>query len=142
MNVAVLPAVLALPASEQRATARRVIFGPERLMIGAALLAAALGVVRGIAFGPIRTFEALTTPYGAVWMLAIAITISVFFIGARVTGPTAHTLLDDDDLWTASADLSTPGARANLLDRLRRAFRLELMGILAVFALMPILRFL
>jgi uncharacterized membrane protein len=142
MNTVVLPAIVALPDAEQRAMARRVIFGPERMMIAAALLAAMLGILRGTVYGPVRSVDALATPYGIVWGLAIAITLSVFLVGARMTGPAAHRLLDDDRLWTSPASREVSGARADGFRLVRRSFRLELIGILLVFGLMPILRFL
>jgi uncharacterized membrane protein len=142
MNIAVLPAILALPGPQQRDMGRRVVFGPERLMVGAALLAGVFGIVRGTVFGPIQSIEALATTYGIVWVTAIAITVAVFFVGARITGPTAHALLDDDRLWVTTPTGEAPDARGELLNRLRLSFRLELIGILLVFALMPILRFL
>ena len=142
MNVVILPALLGLPVPEQRLMARRVIFGPERMMIGAALVAAALGIVRGVAYGPIRSIESLATPYGIVWGFAIATTLSVFFVGARMTGPTAHALLDDDQMWASPSPERVSAARQERFRRLRGSFRLELIGILLVFGLMPILRFL
>ncbi len=142
MNVVVLPALLALPAVEQRASARRVIFGPERMMIGAALLAAVLGIVRGTAYGPIDSVDSLTTPYGIAWSAAIAITVMVFAVGGTVTSRTARAMLDDDRYWTSGPRGDGSEARAPLVTRLRLAFRLELIGILAVFTLMPLLRFL
>jgi uncharacterized membrane protein len=142
MNVVVLPALLALPSVEQRAMARRVIFGPERMMIGAALLAAALGIVRGTVYGPIDSLDSLATPYGIAWSAAAAITVMVFAVGGTMTSRTAHALLDDDRYWSSDAREDGAEARAALVARLRMAFRLELIGILAVFALMPLLRFL
>jgi uncharacterized membrane protein len=142
MNIVVLPAIVELPVREQRAMARRVIFGPERIMIGSALLTAALGILRGTAYGPIRSVESLATAYGVVWGIAIAITISVFFVGARMTGPAAHALLDDDRLWALPSSAEVSGTRMHGIRRVRRSFRLELVGILLVFALMPVLRFL
>ena len=142
MNVVVLPALLALPVIEQRAMARRVIFGPERMMIGAALLAAGLGIVRGTMYGPIDSLDALTTPYGITWSAAVVITVMVFAVGGTLTSRTAHALLDDDRYWSSGPRGDEAEARAALVTRLRTAFRLELIGILTVFALMPILRFL
>jgi len=142
MNLVVLPAVLALPIAEQRKVLRRVILGPERLMVGAALAAAILGVVRGVVFGPIRSLEALSTPYGLVWMAAIAATVGVFALGALVTSPAARQLLGDSAIWEDASRQDVDSALHRQIQRVRRGFRLELAGILAIFALMPVLRFL
>lgn len=44
----------------------RLLVGPERMMVGAALVASATGLIRGTAFGPIRTVDALTSSYGII----------------------------------------------------------------------------
>lgn len=115
MNFVVLPAVFTQPREVQRALARLVILGPERLMIGAALAAAILGIVRGTVYGPVRSVEALGTRYGIVWAAAILVTVAVFIVGARVTSPAARGLLDDDRLWAPLPDGSpTPGLASRI----------------------------
>lgn len=66
----------------------------------------------------------------------------VFAVGGTVTSRTARAMLDDDRYWTSGPRGDGSEARAPLVTRLRLAFRLELIGILAVFTLMPLLRFL
>ena len=141
MTLVVLPAVFAQPLTQQRALARRVILGPERLMVGAAVTTVVLGVVRGTVYGPVRSVGALTTRYGFVWMVAIIVTLAVFVIGGRVTSPAARDLLDDEDVWEPAPDGSAGTELAERIRRVRSGFRLELIGILIVLALMPILRF-
>ena len=141
LNLVVLPAVFAQPVDQQRRLARRVILGPERLMVGAALTTLVLGVVRGTAFGPVRSMEAVGTRYGLVWVAAIVITLVVFVVGGRVTSPAARALLDDDGVWQPAGDGRPRAELEARIARVRYGFRVELVGILVVLALMPILRF-
>jgi uncharacterized membrane protein len=140
MNFVVFPAILAQPWDRQRDLFRRVILGPERLMVWAALATAIMGIVRGTIYGPVRSIEALGTQFGIVWIAAVLITAAVFVVGARVTSPAARTLLDDDSVWSPSAQGPPSDSRAPAIDRVRFGFRLELIGILAVLVLMPNLR--
>lgn len=127
--------------AHERALARLVILGPERLMVGAALTTLVLGVVRGTVYGPVHSVDALGTRYGIVWMGALVIRLAVFVTGGRLTSPAARSLLDDDDVWETAEDGSPSAELAARITRVRRGFRLELVGIVVVLALMPVLRF-
>jgi putative copper export protein len=133
-NLVVIPAILARPLDDRRDLVRALVLGPERVIIAAALIAALTGLVRGIVFGRIDSPAALATPYGAVWLLSIALTVAVFAVGGRLTSPAARRLRDEDSIWQ-----SAEGGAAALLDRLRLGFRLELTGIATILALMVLL---
>jgi hypothetical protein len=138
-NLVLLPFVFGQPIERQRDLVRTMILGPERLLIGAALLAAVMGVVRGTVFGPIRSIEALGSPYGIVWLAAIAVTVAVFAVGGLVTSPAVRRLVGDDALWTVPTAQRAPAGHDNTVRRLRLGFALELSGIVLVLALMVIL---
>ena len=63
-NVAVLPFLATQPPARQRELVSRLILGPERILIAAALGAAVTGLVRGIAFGRI---ESVGCTRDAIW---------------------------------------------------------------------------
>jgi uncharacterized membrane protein len=134
-SLVLVPYVRRQAPDRQRELIRGVILGPERVMIAAALTAAITGLVRGTAFGRIGSLDALGTSYGAIWLASILVALAVFAIGGRVTSPAARALRDDDRVW---ADASGP-THAALLDRLRLGFRLELLGITTILALMVLL---
>ena len=137
MNVIVLRFITGQPVRRQRALLTALVVGPERVMIGAALVAASTGLIRGIAFGPITSLGALGTPYGLLWMGAIVATLAVFTVGGTITSPTARRLRDEDGLWT---DEGTGEAhRTAVIGHLRLGFRLELAGIALILALMALL---
>lgn len=117
------------------------LLGPERLMIGAALLVAVTGLVRGTLLGPISGPEALGRPYGLVWIVSIVVIALVFAAGGRLTGPAMRRLTQEDDLWDEPSAAAIR-QRDALSRRLVIGFRVELAGILGVLGLMVILRYL
>jgi hypothetical protein len=137
-NAALLPYIGRQAPARQRELIVGIILGPERILIAAALGAAVTGLIRGIAFGRIQSLDGLATPYGIVWLAAIVIAVAVFATGGRVTSPAARALRDDDTLWGPGSD----GRAANLLERVRLGFKLELAGITTILALMIVLRML
>jgi peptidoglycan/LPS O-acetylase OafA/YrhL len=70
------------------------------------------------------------------WLASVLVALAVFAIGGRVTGPAAKALRDDDRLWAVGAGAT---AAARLFERVRLGFRLELLGITTVLALMVLL---
>ena len=140
-NLVLVPFALRQPIDRRRQLIHSLLLGPERLMIGAALLVVVTGLARGILFGPIVTLEALSRPYGLVWMLSIIIVAMVFVTGGRVTGAAIHRLTQEGDLWTGQSATATR-RRDALSRRLVIGFRVELGGILVVLGLMVVLRYL
>jgi hypothetical protein len=130
-NLAVLPYVAGQPPERQRELVGRLILGPERVLIAAALGAAISGLIWGVAFGRIQSVDALTSRYGVVWAASIAIAVVVFATGGRVTSPAARALRDDDRASEATV--------TSLLGRIRVGFRIELVGITTILATMVLL---
>lgn len=140
-NLFLVPYTLRQPTERRRHLIRTLLVGPERLMIGAALLVVVTGLVRGTLLGPISGPESLGRPYGLVWILSIVVIALVFATGARLTGPAMRRLTQEDHLW----DDPSPAAvrrRDALSRRLVIGFRVELAGILGVLGLMVMLRYL
>lgn len=140
-NLVLLPFLFRQPPDHRRDLIRNVVLGPERLMIGAAVIGGAMGIVRGTVFGPIRSVAALGTGYGMIWLTAILITVGVFAVGGAYTSRAARRLIDDDGLWVGSAKGEVSPEFVATAGRLRAGFRIELLGILVVLALMAGLRF-
>ncbi len=138
-NLFLVPFVFRQPAPRQRELVRSLLIGPERLMIGAALTVAVTGLLRGTALGPIDGLDAFGRPYGATWLAAVLMTLTVFAIGGRVTSPALSRLADDDRLWEGDDDRH-PEQRRAVARRVRIGFGLELVGILAIVGSMVILQ--
>ncbi len=138
-NLFLVPYTLRQPIDRRRDLTRTLILGPERIMIGAALLAAVTGLARGTLFGQITTLQALGRPYGLVWLLSIVVTVIVFATGGRLTGPAARRLANDSGIWDEQSAAAVR-QREVLSRRLAIGFRIELGGILVVLGLMVVLR--
>jgi uncharacterized membrane protein len=129
-NFALLPYIARQPAGRRRDAVSSLVLAPERLIIGAALLAALSGVVLGLGYRGFTTLESLSTPAGIVFLVAIGVAVLVFAVGGRMTSPAARRLVQDPD---------TPDEMDSLLAQLRTGFRIELAGIAAILALMILL---
>ncbi len=136
-NGFLVPFTFRQPPERQRELVGALLLGPERLMIGAALTVAVTGVLRGTVFGRIDGLDALARPYGAIWLLAIAMTLTVFAIGGRLTGPALVRLANDDTLWAGDEGSAQ---RHALTRRVRIGFGAELVGIIAILGSMVALQ--
>jgi uncharacterized membrane protein len=136
----VLPTWFGQPVDVQRELGRSLVTRYERVVIPAALVVFVTGVLRGTMFGRIHTLDDLAVRYGASWAAALVLVLVTFAIGARLGTPRVRAYLDDDPAWSAAI----AGDPAALLRRRRafvRALRLELSVMLAVLALMFVMRF-
>ncbi len=140
-NLVLIPYVFSRPTDQQRELIGRLILGPEPVMVGAAVVASATGIARGVIVGPIRSIEALGTPYRIVWLAAVVTAIAVFVVGGRVTSPAAHELLNNPALWSSTLAGGTSRELRLTVHRLRIGFAIELGGIVTILALMAVLRY-
>ena len=138
-NVVLLPFVMRQPVDRQRDLVSGLLRTPERFIIVAALLAATTGLARGLWSGRIDSVDDLTTTWGATWLAAIVVTLFVFAVGGRVTSPAMSALIQDDALWAVNGTAQAHEARARTFGRMRLGFRLELVGLSVILALMVVL---
>ncbi|MEO5986450.1 MAG: hypothetical protein ABIW50_01385 [Candidatus Limnocylindria bacterium] len=132
-NVAVVPYIGARPAAERGELVQRLILGPERLLIGAALLAGSTGLLLGVTSGRIGGFDDLSSPFGTLWIASIVTAIAVFATGGLVTSRAAVQLATRphaDDAPSSRAGAETA------FRRLRLGFAVEVTGIVSILALM------
>jgi uncharacterized membrane protein len=128
MHFLVGPTLAQLPETQGRITVSRLGEVGTRVFPIVGLLVLALGILRGTVFGQIQSFEALTTTYGIVWMVALLGTVALFFNGARFIGPTFEGLRDAPDYASAMA-------------RLRRYTWIDIGLFTVVFTCMILMRF-
>jgi len=97
-----------------------------------------LGIVRGTVFGPIRDADALFgTAYGITWLVALVLAIATFIWGRFVIVPATLSLTRAP----VNADGSPTPELEAALDRAKRVTVLELVGFLAIFTCMILMRF-
>ena len=96
-----------------------------------------LGILRGTVFGPIRDAESLFgTAYGITWLVALLLAIGTFVWGRFVIVPATRNL--------TKAPVNADGSPSKELDaalaRAKRVTVLELVGFLAIFTCMILMR--
>lgn len=83
LYLAVYPMLLKLPALEAQRFAA-LLPRYVGLIIGASFpLVVVLGIVLGTVFGPIRSVDALVSPYGVTWLAALVLVVGVGVWGDR-----------------------------------------------------------
>ena len=132
-NLVVVPYIGRRPAGERAALVRSLIVGPERLVIGSALIAGTSGLLLGVSSGRIADLDDLATPFGMIWVASIVVALAVFATGGLVTSRAAADLEGDTSLGSDGAP--EPGSEA-ALRRLRAGFAVELAGIVTILGLM------
>ncbi len=132
-NLVLVPYIGRRPPGERPALVRNLVVGPERLVIGSALLAGATGLLLGASSGRVAGLDDLATPFGALWVASIVVALAVFATGGLVTSRAAADLERDTSM--GEGGVSKPGGEA-ALRRLRAGFAVELAGIASILGLM------
>ena len=135
-NLVVLPYIGRQPSTARPDLVGRLILGPERLVIGSALLAGTTGLLLGVVGGRIAGLDDLAGRYGMLWVASIAIAVAVFATGGLVTSRAAKRLAGAVG---GDATSAGPPGDEDRLRLLRVGFALELTGIVAVLAVMVLL---
>ena len=128
IDFALWPALLRRPAAEARMTfaALEKYMGP--LMAASGSLVVLLGILRGTALGPIKSFGALLgTAYGVTWLIALVLALFLTIWGARWHDRLVGPIWDGDQV------------RSGVAARLRTATIVEMTCFGAVLACMVLL---
>lgn len=142
INVLVFPTITVLPPEQQRRFGRALSPKLSRFFAIVAGIVMLFGLIRGTLLGPIKGLDVLfATPYGLAWLAALILTIGLGVIGARVVGPTAERMYNDDSLWEFGPGQPPPAGLMAHVQLLRTVGIIELVGFLVVFTLMILMRF-
>ncbi len=102
------------------------VIGP---VAGGAVL---IGFLRGTFFGSLHSLDTVFgTSYGLTWLISLLLGIALILWGALIVGPKAQAL----------GAASTPEAYGAIQQRLIFLARIELVGFLAIFTCMILMRF-
>ena len=138
LDVIVIPALNRLPIVTQREIGSQIGARATPIFKVVVPLIIVLGIVRGTVLGPIRTVEAVFgTAYGVTWLAALLLTIGVYVWGLRVLEPALHRMAAAP----VAADGSPTTELAAATDRVKRLVGVELLGFLAIFTCMILMRF-
>ena len=91
-----------------------------------------IGFLRGTFFGSLHSLDTIFgTTYGLTWLISLLLGIGLILWGALIVGPKAQAL----------AAATTPEAYGAIQQRLIFLARIELVGFLAIFTCMILMRF-
>lgn len=133
-----IPAINRLPLIRQQEIGVELAESGVRVIDIAAPAVIVLGALRGTVFGPIDDVnELFGTAYGLTWLVALVLAIATFLWGRFVIVPTTRALTKAPVNPDGSA---TPQLEA-ALSRAKTVTVLELLGFLAIFTCMILMRF-
>ena len=136
-----IPALNTLPLPTQRTVGAALGARANRILPPVAIAVVLLGIVRGTVFGPIKSLEALATPYGITWLVALVVTIVTIAFAIRVLAPALERLGTIPESEALNPDGSATPALTTLIARVKRLSFLELGLFIAIFTCMILLRF-
>ncbi len=130
MHLAVWPAMLRRPAPEAKATLPALGAAVAPVMGGSGMVVMVMGIVRGTALGPVRSWRVLfQSPYGWTFIAALALMAVLIARGARSGTRIPPRVFDGDGF--------RPGAAAFL----RREAAITLTLLSAILGCMVLMRF-
>lgn len=138
LDVIVIPAIGRLPIVAQREISS--VIGSRATPIFRVTVPAiiVLGIIRGTVMGPIKSLDVvLGSAYGLTWLTALLVTLLTYLFGLRVIVPA----LREMDLAAVEPDGSPTLALIGSTDRVKRLVGLELLGFIAIFTCMILMRF-
>ena len=126
------PAVATLAPEKQVELTAPVGERTGKVIGGVAFGAVVLGIVRGTVFGPVRSLDYLIgSAYGITWLVSLVLGVGLMTFGAAVLGPLAKSMGPD-----VSAEVRAANAA-----KLKRLASIELLGFVAIFTCMILMRF-
>jgi uncharacterized membrane protein len=140
-NLIFIPALSRLPLDRQRE-----VGGPygeisQRVIPPVAVGVILLGILRGTVFGPFKSLDALATAYGLTWLIALILATATFAWGKWMIEPALHRMNSIPVEQALDADGRPSPTMASAIDSVKRVAVLELVGFIAVFTCMILMRF-
>jgi uncharacterized membrane protein len=136
-----IPAITTLPPREQRTAGTAIGNRSAKVILGAAAAVIVLGVLRGTVWGRIHSLDALTTPYGLAWLIALVVSIVTYFWGLKVIVGALERFNAFDLDQAVLADGSQNPVMVALIADIKRKSQLELLFFLVIFTSMIFMRF-
>jgi uncharacterized membrane protein len=136
-----IPALNTLPLPTQKTVGAAIGARANRILPPVAIAVVLLGIIRGTVFGPIKSLDALATPYGITWLLALLVTIATIVFAIRVLGPALERLGTIPEAEALNPDGSASAALTTLIARIKRLSLLELGFFVFIFTCMILMRF-
>jgi uncharacterized membrane protein len=140
-NLILIPALTRLPLDRQREFGGSYGERAQRVIPIAASGVILLGILRGTVFGQIKTLDDVTTTYGLTWLAALILASATFAWGKFMIEPGIQRMNAIPVEEAFGPDGKPSPAMDAAIGTLKRVSVLELVGFLAVFTCMILMRF-
>ena len=136
-----IPALNTLPLPIQRTVGAAIGRRANRVIPPVAGAVILLGIIRGTVFGPIKSLDALATPYGITWLVSLVLAIATFIYGVRLITPALDRLAAMPDAEALNPDGTPTPALNALVAHVKKIVGAELLLFLVIFTCMILMRF-
>lgn len=139
VDFVVIPSITSLPLEQQGPISQKLAANSNRVILPVAALVILIGIVRGTVWGPVQSFDFLFgTSYGITFLISLLLGIGVYAWGYFVTRPAAERI---NKLGGMLVDGKPGPELAAAVQRVKVLTLIELVGFLAVFTTMILMRF-
>ena len=136
-----IPAMGPMPLGRQREIGRAIGEQAFKVIRPVAVTVIATGILRGTVFGPIKSLDALTTPYGMTWLVALAFAIGAFVWAERIIGPALERMNSLPEAEAIGPDGQPTSRLGGLIADVKKKAVLELGFFFVIFTCMILMRF-
>ena len=146
-NVVVFPVVLRLAPDRQAEIMQRLLPRMLRIVEPVGVVTILLGILRGTVFGRIKSLDALATPYGLLWLFALATAVLLVAIGIALTRAAERVFAAPVAAGAGGAggaggpDDVSPSAQTAAARRLQALAMSSMLLFFAIFTAMILMRF-
>jgi uncharacterized membrane protein len=138
LDIIVIPAINRLPMVSQREISSSIGSRATPIFHVVVPLIIILGIIRGTLLGPIKSVDFLLgTAYGWTWLTGLVVTLAIYLFGLFVIVPALRTM----DAIPVGADGSATPELTAATERVKRLVGIELIGFVAIFTCMILMRF-
>lgn len=142
LDFVVIPSLTPLPIGQQRSFNKQFSPNATRVITPISTLAIILGLVRGTVLGPVKSLDFLFgTGYGLTFLLGFLAAVATYLWGIFVVSRQAHRLNEIPVDEQAVAEGKLPLVYTRQLALVQRVAMLELLGFVAIFTCMILMRF-
>jgi uncharacterized membrane protein len=132
LDLILLPTLNRLPLQEQQKVGGQLGPRTSRILVPVGITVVLLGFLRGTVFGQLHSLDAvLGNAYGVTWLISLLLGIGVIIWGLLVLAPRAEAL----------NTAKSPEEYGAIVKTLRVLILIELLGFLALFTCMILMRF-
>jgi hypothetical protein len=136
-----IPAISRLPLGEQRQVGSLIGEQGFKVIRPVGAVVILLGLIRGTLFGPIKSFDMLTSAYGITWLVGLAFAIGAFFWAERMVAPALERMNAIPEAEALGPDGAPTAVLASAVGVVKRNAVLELGFFAVIFTCMILMRF-